>query len=129
MAQQEPWSKEARDYTLAGISVAREFTAGGAEFAVVDTTREVFELVKRFGGSEDADGLASLVIGLTRLSDMLLGWIQAEADNKKTLLADIKRKLPDYEEPDTYPTDPSWSTWEGVLRAIEKTVRNSPTVD
>ncbi|VEG58143.1 Uncharacterised protein [Mycolicibacterium aurum] len=134
--QQQPWSSDARDYTLAAIDVVRELKGGteeyGPEFGQAEVLEEVKKQVQRFGGSVDADGLASVAVGLTRLSEMLLSWIQNEADKKKVLLADVREKLPDYDEPDTYPAAPdwpNWSTWKGVLIAIENVVRNSPTAD
>lgn len=127
MTEPQPlWTREARDYVLAGISVTREFKGGGVEFGAQDAVEEIAQLVVRFGGSSDSEGLASLVIGLTRLADLLLDWIENEAANKEALIAQVTKMFPDFEHSDSYPTDPSWSTWSGVLRAIEKTVKNSP---
>lgn len=133
-APQPPWSKEARDYVLSAISILREFRgtteARGYEAGELDAMNEFVRLVRELGDGNDADGLASIAVGFTRLSDMLLDWIQNEADNKKVLMADLGRKFPDYEEPDSYPTEPKrWSDWTGVLLDIEKSVRYSPTVD
>ncbi|WP_373142144.1 hypothetical protein [Mycobacterium marinum] len=131
--QQPPWSREARDYALAAIDVVREYRGGtaeyGPEFGQAAVQAEILQQVRRFGGSNDADGLVSITVGLVRLGDMLLDWIQAEADNKKALLAHVRESLPDYVEPDTYPTSAKWSKWSGVLLAIEDSVRTSPTVD
>lgn len=131
--QEAPWSKEARDYALAAIEVVREYRGGtaeyGPEFGQAAVLAEIYKQVQRFGNSNDAEGLASVAVGLVRLGDTLLEWIQAEADNKKTLLADVRKLLPDYEEPGTYPTNPNWSKWSGVLLTIEDGFRDSPTVD
>lgn len=110
--------------TLAGLAVIREQRNGGLEYAVADATHEVVEQVKKQGGPP-ADGLAGLVAGLSNAAVLLLDWIEREAENKAILLADVRRRLPDYEEPDTYPTDPSWSKWDGVLRALDEAVRDN----
>ncbi len=127
----QPWTREARDYTLAGISVVRAFKhekQGGVVTVGQTQTLAAFEeAVHRLGGGNNLEGTAVLASGLTRLADMLLDWIQNEADAKQALLQDIRLQLPDYEEPDTYRTDPQWSTWDGVLQAIEGSVRVSPT--
>lgn len=114
--------------TLAGLAVIREQRNGGPEYAVADAAHEVVDQIKKQGGLP-ADGLAGLVAGLSNAAVLLLTWIENQAEHKELLLADVRRRLPDYEEPDTYPTDPRWSTWDGVLRAIEKAVRdNQPTL-
>lgn len=131
--QQQPWTQEARDNVLAALSAVREFRGGteeyGPEFGQAEALGWFRDRIPELGNSNDADGLARVAIGLVRLSDMLLDWIQNEADNKKTLLADVRKKHPGYEEPDTYPTHPNWSTWVHVLLAIEKSVGDSPTAD
>jgi hypothetical protein len=133
--EQAPWTKEARDYALAGISVVREYRGGaeeyGPEFGQAEVLKEFQRLVPLLAGEggSDADGLASIASGLTRLGDILLEWIQNDADNKATLLADVRGKFPDYEEPATYPHKQKWSSWRGVLLDIEKTIRTSPTSD
>lgn len=130
-----PWSKFARDCALAAIGVVREYRGGAQEYGpafgeaeVLKEFQRVVPLLAGEGGS-DAEGLASIAVGLARLGDALLEWIQNEADNKALLLADVRKTLPDYEEPDTYPTKPKWSTWSGVLLDIEDSFKNSPTVD
>ncbi|MGY4868386.1 hypothetical protein [Mycolicibacterium elephantis] len=153
---QKPWSAQARDDVLAGISLAREFKGGGRQFAIGDAFREVLEAVRGPEAAknaeklleaiqntpdapaesvgfaqlpEDAIQLAGLVVGLTRLTDILLDWIERDAANRKTLLADIRKMFPDYDEPEEIAVDPRFSTWGGVLKAIEASVRNGPVSD
>lgn len=123
------WTRVQQECTLAAIAVVREAQAGGPQYAASDAMREVVEALQRLGEPTDADGLALIVSGLTNTACLLLDWIEAEAQNKQLLLQRVRRSLPDFEEPDAYPTDPSWSSWPGVLRAVEKTVREIPLSD
>lgn len=137
----KPWSQDARDYVLAAISVAREYKGGteeyGPEFGEAEVLKEIVKQIDQLGGTSGvgtvpagiADGLASVATGLVRLSEMLLDWIQNDADNRKALLDDVRRKFPDYAEPTTYPSDPKWSKWTGVLLTLEQSVKDSPTSD
>lgn len=129
MTEEAKYTKEQQANTLAGISIIREAHAGGPEYAAVDGLREVAESLQKLGEPTPADGLARLLTGVTNAAGMLLNWIEAEAQNKAILLSRVRQSLPDFEEPDTYPTDPSWSTWSGVLRSIEETVKETPTTD
>lgn len=132
-AEREPWSKETRDFTLDALAVARENMAGGSRYAMEDVAAELKAAVKRQaerGSTNSEEGaLAGFVLGFIRLSEALLSWMQAEADNKKILLADVRRRLPDYEEPDTYPHEPRWATWDGMLLDIEKAIRAGAVSD
>ncbi|SHV28135.1 hypothetical protein [Mycobacteroides abscessus] len=129
MTQAVRWTREQQANTLAGISVIREVKAGGEQYASADGLREVVEALDRFGEATDADGMARLVTGVTNAAVALLDWIEAEANNKAILLAKVRQSVPDFEEPDDYPTDPAWSTWSGVLRAVEKNVKAVPLSD
>ncbi|OHU61462.1 hypothetical protein [Mycobacteroides chelonae] len=129
MTQEVQWTREQQANTLAGISVIREVRAGGEQYASTDGLREVVETLERFGEETDADGMARLVTGATNAAVALLNWIEAEANNKAVLLAKVRQSIPDFEEPDDYPTDPAWSTWSGVLRAVEKNVKAIPLID
>lgn len=129
MTQAVRWTREQQANTLAGISVIREVKAGGEQYASADGLREVVEALERFGEATDADGMARLVTGVTNAAVQLLNWIEAEANNKAILLAKVRQSIPDFEEPDDYPTDAAWSTWSGVLRAVENTVKAIPLSD
>lgn len=123
------WTAEQREATLKGLSIVREGFAGGEEFAATDVMHEVARLVQNSGEPTDAHALAHLLTGVANVANLLLDWIEGEALKKELLLEDVRRRLPDYEEPDTCtPTDPKWSNWDGVLRAIEKQIRELPTV-
>lgn len=123
------WTAEQRDAALKGLSIIREGFGGGEQYAAEDVMAEVQRLVNAADEESDAHALAFLLSGVASAAFLLLDWIEGEASNKQELLADVRRRLPDYEEPDTYPTDPKWSNWDGVLRAIEKAVKDTQTVD
>jgi hypothetical protein len=129
MTQEVGWTREIQANTLAGISIVREAQAGGPEYAVPDAMREIVERLQLLGEPTDADGLARLLTGVVNLSCSLLNWIEADAANKQILLEKVRQLLPDFEEPGTYPTDPAWSTWMGVLRRIEQSVKDVPLSD
>ncbi|RIR47047.1 hypothetical protein [Mycobacteroides abscessus] len=129
MTQAVRWTRFQQENTLAGISVIREAQAGGIEYAAVDGLREVAEALIRFDEPTDAQGLARLLTGVTNASRLLLDWIEAEANNKAILLEKVRQSIPDFEEPDDYETNPAWSTWSGVLRSIEKVVKEMPVSD
>jgi hypothetical protein len=128
MAEEILWTREQQENTLAGISVIRAAQPRG-QHAGPDTARAILEAVRQFNEPTDADALARLVTGLTNTACLLLDWIEAEAQNKQILLQEVRQSIPDFEEPGTYPTDPDWSEGLGVLRAVEKTVREVPLSD
>lgn len=129
MAGEAVWTREQQENTLAGISVIKAALAGRPHNAGPDTARAVLAAVRQFNEPTDEDALARLVTGLTNAACLLLDWIEAEAQNKQTLLQAVRQLIPDFEEPGTYPTDPSWSEGSGVLWAVERTVRDVSVSD
>jgi hypothetical protein len=75
----------------------------------------------------DADVLARLVAGLTNAGGLLLDWIENEATHRSELIERIEQTHPEFEI--GYRPNPSWATWQGVLRATEDTVRDMPISD
>ena len=125
------YTREQRDNTLAGLSIIREAYEGGVPYAGIDGLREVLAIAQRWNEPTDADALARMVAGLSNAAALLLGWIEEEAKHRRELIEWIRQRHKDFDETEDleYVPDPSWATWDGVLRAIEKTVRDSPISD
>lgn len=73
--QPKPWSRDSRDFTLAGLALVRELKGGGEEYGPEDVARELMPYVEKFTTDGDQrEGLACVVAGLIRLGDALLTW-------------------------------------------------------
>lgn len=127
MTEPVRWTREQQEDTLAALSVIREAQAGGEKYAAVDAVQEMQEIVARWGDEPIADVLARVVAGLTNAAGMLLDWIENDARHWRELVERIEQSYPSFEV--GYTPDPSWSTWSGVLAAVEKTVREVPLSD
>jgi hypothetical protein len=127
MAEEGRYTREQQEDTLAGLSIIREAHAGGVAYAAQDAMRQVAEIAAGWDETTDAHALARMVAGLTNAAGLLLNWIEAEAEHRSELVGRIEQKYPLFEI--DYTPDPSWATWSGVMRALEKTVTDTPLKD